>query len=261
MNFSYGFQVMNTKNEEKTKALHIVVVEDYWILNEQLVLHLQDEGYEVKGVDCGAALDDILAHEHVDLLVLDLNLPSEDGYSIAQRMRLNFPHIGIIMLSVRNYSVDKAEGYRRGADIYLTKPACPEELSAAVERLAQRLVVEKPKNSEKNKDFEEESKKIVWKLNKYEWQLISPEGKTLDLSAREYELVSILIDAKGTTVSKQEIVKQLFGSITLSGQGRLDVLLTRLRKKCRTELGEEIPIQTAHSTGYNFGAPAKILES
>ena len=65
----------------------------------------------------------------------------------------------------------------------------------------------------------------------------------------------------GQTVSKQEIVKQLFGSITLSGQGRLDVLLTRLRKKCRTELGEEIPIQTAHSTGYNFGAPAKILES
>lgn len=246
--------------DETSKILHIVVVEDYLILNEQLVFHLQEEGYEVRGVDCGAALDEILAREHVDLLVLDLNLPDEDGHSIAERVRRDFPHIGIIMLSVRNHSMDKVEGYRRGADIYLTKPACPEELSAAVERLAQRLFHPPAKIVQEDNDNQLKVVKSTWYLKKYEWQLISPTGKILELSAREYELLTILIRAKGETVSKQEIVKQLFGSMTLSGQGRLDVLLTRLRKKSRSEIEEELPIQTAHTTGYNFGAPAKIVE-
>lgn len=246
--------------DETSKILHIVVVEDYLILNEQLVFHLQEEGYEVQGVDCGAALDEILAREPVDLLVLDLNLPDEDGHSIAERVRRDFPHIGIIMLSVRNHSVDKVEGYRRGADIYLTKPACPEELSAAVERLAQRLFHPPTKTVQEDNDNQLKIIKSTWYLKKYEWQLISPTGKILELSAREYELLTILIRAKGETVSKQEIVRQLFGNMTLSGQGRLDVLLTRLRKKSRSEIEEELPIQTAHTAGYNFGAPAKIVE-
>lgn len=252
---------MKILENETSKNLHIVVVEDYLILNEQLVFHLQEEGYEVQGVDCGAALDKILEKEPVDLLVLDLNLPDEDGHSIAERVRRDFPNIGIIMLSVRNYSVDKVEGYRRGADIYLTKPACPEELSAAVERLSQRLFPSLPKNVKEDKVEQLKTVKPMWYLKKYEWQLISPTKKVLELSAREYELLTILIQAKGETVSKQEIVKQLFGNnMTLSGQGRLDVLLTRLRKKSRTEIGEELPIQTAHAAGYNFGAPAKIVE-
>ncbi|MEI7514582.1 MAG: response regulator transcription factor [Betaproteobacteria bacterium] len=116
----------------------VIVVEDNLGVLEALVDHLQSEGFSVRGVETGQALDAALAQRPADALVLDLNLPFEDGISIAKRVRQSLPGIGILILSARVQPRDRADGYASGADVYLPKPASPHELTQALRTLCSR---------------------------------------------------------------------------------------------------------------------------
>ena len=120
--------------------MKIIVVEDHEALREVTVAALQDMGHKVRGVDRAEALDEELPAFRPHLLILDLNLPGEDGVSLARRVRKAHPEIGIIMVTVRNQLGDKLTGYDSGADLYLTKPTSIEELAAAIQALSRRLV-------------------------------------------------------------------------------------------------------------------------
>lgn len=104
-----------------------------------LLFHAAFMGHHAVGVDCAEALDDEIGAFPVDLLVIDLNLPGEDGISLARRLRAAQPGIGIIMVTSRNQISEKLSGYESGADLYLTKPTSVEELGAAVQALARRM--------------------------------------------------------------------------------------------------------------------------
>ncbi|MEI6618710.1 MAG: response regulator [Betaproteobacteria bacterium] len=114
----------------------IVIVEDNLAVQEALCDHLREQGFEVRGVDSGAALDAALAQSSAHALVLDLNLPGEDGHSIAQRMRARFPRIGILMLSA---ALAGAGGRARQpqVDVYLRKPAQAQALTDALRALCE----------------------------------------------------------------------------------------------------------------------------
>ncbi|WP_295436479.1 response regulator [uncultured Thiodictyon sp.] len=122
-----------------TCRLSVIVIEDHDDLRAVTVAALRELGHSARGLPDGEALDAELRAARTDLLVLDLNLPGEDGISLARRARGVQPDIGIIIVTVREQLSDKIAGYDSGADIYLTKPTSIEELGAAIAALARRL--------------------------------------------------------------------------------------------------------------------------
>ncbi len=121
--------------------MNIIVIEDHDALREVTIAALQDMGHVVQGGDCAEALPELLQNFQADIMVLDLNLPGEDGISLAQRLRKSHPEIGIIMVTARIELSDKLRGYESGADIYLTKPTSVEELGAAIQALSRRIAI------------------------------------------------------------------------------------------------------------------------
>ncbi len=120
-------------------APHIVLVDDEEDLRDPLVDYLREEGLQVSGVDGGAALDQLMAERPVALAVLDVNMPGEDGFSIARRLRATDPHLGIVMLTSKRDLIDRIVGLEIGADDYLTKPIEPRELLARLRAMLRRL--------------------------------------------------------------------------------------------------------------------------
>lgn len=227
-----------------TPPLNIVVVEDYQILREQLVLHLQAEGHVVYGVDCGEDLDQLLMNIALDILVLDLNLPLEDGNSIAQRVRKAFPHIGIIMHTVRVRTSDKLEGYDSGADIYITKPASMKEINAAIVSLARRLARAVPSS---------------FQLDLKGYRLIAPNGESVSLTASE------LLTLKQLAIAPNGLLEydMLLSSVQLShpewDNQNLEVHFSRLRKKLAPIVGSNPSIKALRGQGYQLCLPLQIL--
>ena len=126
------------------KPLHIVVVENNHDLRETTVKALHALGHAVRGAAGASTLDLALASAGADLLILDVNLPGEDGLSIARRIRQSHPLIGIMMVTARSRQEDKLAGYDAGADLYLTKPVSIGELASAVQAIARRLGTSAP---------------------------------------------------------------------------------------------------------------------
>ena len=115
---------------------HVIIVEDNEALREAMAEHLMDEGYLVRAVADGATLDQALHEAMADVLILDINLPIEDGYTISKRIRASFPAIGIMILSARVQTRD-TQSQGQAADMQLAKPLAPQVLSEAIRHLCQ----------------------------------------------------------------------------------------------------------------------------
>jgi len=120
--------------------MRVVVVEDHLDLRQVFVDALIKEGMDAVAVSCAEELDECMSEGHVQLLVLDVNLPGESGFDIAKRMRAVDSNINIIMLSARTSEADRIRGYESGADFYFCKPVSPAELSAAVKAVKRRVL-------------------------------------------------------------------------------------------------------------------------
>ena len=120
--------------------MNILVIEDHEALREVTLSALGEMGHKARGISSAEALPAELESCVPHILILDLNLPGEDGISLAGRLRRMRPEIGIIMVTARNELTDKISGYESGADIYLTKPTSLEELAAAVNALSRRII-------------------------------------------------------------------------------------------------------------------------
>ena len=222
--------------------LQIIVVEDYTSLREQLVLHLQMDGHIVQGADSGMELDELLEHSLApDILILDLNLPVEDGNSISARMRQAFPDIGIIMHTVRVSTSEKVAGYSNGADMYVSKPASAAEISAAVFCLARRLY---------------RMNVSTWELDAKRQLLISPCNQTISLLTTEVLTLNQL--ASNCLVESEKLLDLLKSIYPEWNKINLEVHLSRLRKKITPFAGDVPIIKTVRGIGYKLCLPLKI---
>lgn len=122
--------------------LNIIIVEDHDSLRIVTANMLRQHNHVVRELACAEELDDIAGGESADIFIIDLNLPDEDGISLARRIRKASPTVGIIMVTARSQLEDKVIGYENGADIYLVKPVSPEELLATISALSRRLQTE-----------------------------------------------------------------------------------------------------------------------
>lgn len=227
----------------------VAIVEDDPDLRDSIVEYLRADGYPVWGSVSAEAFYKRLALEGADVVVLDIGLPGEDGLSICQYLREHDRRIGIVFVTARGLRDDRLTGLEAGADAYLVKPVDMEELGLLLKRFGQRIAAVSEAAP---------APAGTWRLGHHIWILSAPDGNVLKLTAREHQLLSLLIEAQGEIVAKRHLSEALFGSHVRLGEDRLEVMLSRLRKKGADALGQPLPIRTAHAEGYAFGAPASI---
>ena len=225
-------------------SLNIVVVEDHDDLREATVAALGRMGHKVRGVDCAEAMDDELGAYRADLLVVDLNLPGEDGISLTRRIREADPDIGIIIVSARHQVHDKIIGYSSGADLYLTKPTTLEELGAAIRALSRRLHPPVTTASQLT-------------IDPVTLQLHGPHG-TVDISDFECTLLSAFAGAIEHRLAFTQIIEFTGKSADEFSKGAFEVQIVRLRKKLE-QVGATTPtIKAIRGTGYQFCVPVSV---
>lgn len=234
----------------------IAVVEDEQALRADLVEYLSVCGHDVAGCEDGRALDAVMAGRAVDIIVLDVNLPGEDGFSIAQRVREK-SEVGIIMLTARNMNVDRVVGLELGADVYLVKPVELRELEAQIRTLARRLKLA-PAAQPLPAAPAAQPARGAWVYDQLTWSLTAPEGQAIKLTGNERIFVSLLVVKPGEPVSRPDIFRALGKRVWDSGDRSVDSMVRRLRAKAEEELGRPLPIEAVHGVGYAFAAPVVL---
>ncbi len=217
--------------------LNIIVVEDHDELREVTVEALGNLGHVVCGVDSAEALDDELGAFRADILILDLNLPGEDGLSLARRIREALPEVGIIMVTARQQVRDKIEGYGSGADIYLTKPTSVEELDAAIQALSRRIRPAPVSGG--------------LRLNPATLQLSGPRS-TIDVSDQECSLLIAFSKARDHRLENWQIMELSGKPFEEFSKSALEVQIVRLRKKLENAGVTPPTIKAIRGTGYQL---------
>lgn len=222
----------------------VIIVEDEADLRLTICSFLEMSGIAVRGVADGAGLDQAWNKCPGDILVLDVNLPGESGFRIAERMR-SVSAVGIIMMTARAETGDRIHGLGAGADAYLVKPVEPSELLAAIQSLFRRLRMASP---------ELVPAAATWSLDRSTWALIAPTGAAVDLTATEFTILDILLSARGGHISAEDILQRLNKSMTEGCRRSLDAALSRLRRKVEGATGLPLPIKSVRTVGYAFTA-------
>lgn len=222
-------------------GLNIVVVEDHDSLRAVTVDMLRQHGHRVVGLACAEDIDDAAGGALADIFLIDLNLPGEDGISLARRIRRAQPDVGVIMVTARDQSHDKTLGYESGADIYVSKPAAPAELLAAVNALARRLKPElAPSAASLSLD--------VLKLD-----LHGPAAE-ISVTQAESAILMALARAPGQRLEYWQIAEVLGQAPEALSKSSLDVKIHRLRKKIVQAGGGEAAIKAIRLHGYQLCA-------
>jgi len=229
--------------------LNIIVVEDHDDLRDSLVELLQDKGHHTIGLSCAEDMDDKVGKVSIDLLIVDLNLPGEDGYSLTRRFRAAQPKAGIIMVTARHKLADKVQGYESGADIYLPKPVDPEELLAAVNAVARKLP------SQQGQTANEAHAALT--LHALAMKLEGPLGVE-KLNDNEVVIVSALARAPGQRLEAWQLLQTLGQSMDDSSKSSLEVRIVRLRKKMVQVGAEKGCISNVRNVGYQLCTPVAI---
>jgi DNA-binding response OmpR family regulator len=229
----------------RNSGLRIAIVEDHDDLRELFVDFLTEQGHEVYGCGCADDLGECMAVETVDLLILDLNLPGEDGYSIAQRLRAAHHDMHILMLTARTTTADRIKGYVNGADNYLTKPVAPSELAIVVESVLRRVVSAR-------------QSMLDVSVNTGNLQLRGPAG-TLTLTPPEVLLLKNLAEAPGCKLSYWRLQELLQIEPTESGKAALEVRISRLKKKMHEVGAAEPAIKSLWKEGYQLCLPVEMV--
>jgi len=201
----------------------VAVVEDDSDLLDTMLEYLKMQGYPVWGARSAEDFYRRFVADVVDVVVLDIGLPGEDGISVASHLR-NMPNLTVIIVSARDALDDRLAGLKAGADRYLVKPVDLAELVANIKAMGRRLA-HPAAESVTEQVQEEKTKAGLWRLAKQGWRLTGPDGKTVDLTAREFLLLKRLFEANGETVSRKEVADKIIGPRVYNSGERLDVML------------------------------------
>ena len=218
----------------------LAIVEDNQTLASELDLVFTQANWVVYLADCGEGLDFIMRHQDIKLIILDLNLPGEDGIQILKRIKAAYPSIGVIILTARITSSNKIEGYESGADIYITKPARAKELIFAANNLLQRLVTDHEKTTN------------CHILDTKSFQLITKLGTPIKLTWSECNILRILAIAPSHQIETEKLKSDL-GDPEITKE-KIEVTISRLRSKLKNhhELSSSETIKAIWGKGYQL---------
>jgi two-component system, OmpR family, response regulator len=230
-------------------SAHILVVDDEPEIAELLRRYLSAQGYSVSTAPNGTAMRQRLAEADVDLVLLDLGLPGEDGLALMRSLR-EHSSVPVIVVTGRGEPVDRIIGLEIGADDYITKPFDVRELAARVRSVLRRTIerVDKPGAGTPPDAF----RFAGWTLHLDARRLESPQGKTVELTTGEFELLAALVKAHGRVLSRDELLAETRNREAGPFDRTIDVQIGRLRRKIETDPQHPEMIKSVRGAGYVF---------
>lgn len=225
----------------------VLVLEDEDNIRSFVVLNLNRAGYDTLEATTGEeALEILKEHPETRIALLDVNLPSIDGFEVCRRIRATNSKMGIIMLTARTLEMDKVTGLMTGADDYVTKPFSPAELTARVDALYRRSGGE-----EKQMDSGEIAQP-PFLLNTRN-RTLEKNGKRIKLTQVEYSVIKLFMDNPGKALSRDEILESVWGRDYYGEVKIVDVNIRRLRLKVEDDPTNPTYITTVWGYGYKWG--------
>jgi two-component system, OmpR family, response regulator len=230
-----------------TQSPHVLLVEDDREIRKLVSNFLRANDIRVATATDGREMDRVLKENRIDLIVLDIMLPGEDGISICRRLRAG-SKLPIIMLSARGEELDRILGLEFGADDYLAKPFNPRELLARVRAVLRR--------SSTNTVESERSRSVLsfcgWRLDPNIRQLHDPDGARVALTGAEFELLLVFCERPRRVLSRDQLIDLTQGRSAAPFERSIDVLVSRLRQKIEGDPKDPKLIQTIRAGGYMF---------
>lgn len=224
----------------------ILLVDDEPLITDSLSYSLQREGFEVETVADGLSAIDAVEKLKPDLVVLDLMLPDISGFEVCRRLRTT-TSIPVIMLTARGEEIDRVLGLEVGADDYLAKPFSFRELLARIQATLRRVALDRQTSKIQPMSLSQ--------LNLDPTARRVFKGETeLQLSAREFELLAILMKNAGRAMSRDDLLKLVWGEEWVGDSRTLDVHIRWLRLKIEDDPASPKYIQTVRGYGYRFAS-------
>jgi DNA-binding response OmpR family regulator len=224
---------------------HILVVDDDAAIRDLINEYLTENDFKVSVAETGADMDRVLSVEVVDLVILDLKLPDEDGLAIARRLResLDLP---IIILTGRKEEVDRVMGLELGADDYVTKPFSQRELLARIKAVLRRT---EGKRASRRGESVRAFRFKGWELNTGTRKPKAADGRNVELTNSEYALLVAFLKAPGRILTRDQLLEssRLHDDIY---DRSIDVQILRLRRKVEESPNQPTLIRTERGAGY-----------
>jgi two-component system, OmpR family, response regulator len=236
-----------------TEAPHILVVDDDRDIRTLLSDYLQKNGYRVTAVAEGKGMRRALDQTHVDLIVLDLMLPGEDGLKLCRDLRTT-SQIPVLMLTALGEEIDRVLGLEVGADDYLPKPFSPRELVGRIKAILRRTA-----HMPRDPDLRQASGYTFgdWQLDNTTRTLTHSDGTQTALSGAEFRLLSVLLSHATRVLSRAQLMELVRGRELDPFDRSIDVRISRLRQTLRDDARAPRIIKTIYGEGYVIGVPVE----
>ena len=243
-----GFNAAGTSGIRSavTGTPHILLVEDDREISQLVARYLRGNDLRVSLAGDGREMDRLLADARIDLIVLDLMLPGEDGLSICRRLRAQ-SGVPILMLTAKGEEIDRIVGLEIGADDYLAKPFNPRELLARI-----RAVLRRGAGTEREEDGARRLAFAGFVLDPDLRQLLNPDGAQVALTAAEFDLLHAMGLRPGRVLSRDQLLDLTQGRAPGPFERSIDVLISRIRQKIERDPRNPEMIKTIRSGGYVF---------
>ena len=230
-------------------ANHLLIVEDDELVQSLLAAYMKGEGYKVSYAGTGKEMMATLNAENIDLILLDLGLPDEDGLTLTRQIRAR-SSIPIIVITQRQSREDRLAALELGADDYLTKPFDPEELVLRVHNILDRA---------KDGGGGRRQSNVIecggWKIDAGARSVTGPIGQDITLTNAEFNLLAALAKAPNRVLSRDYLLDAVSRSDDAPSDRLIDVLISRVRKTIEDEPKNPKIIITVAGSGYKFSEP------
>lgn len=227
----------------------ILIVEDDKHINDILVMTFQKEGYKVLSALDGVKGLELALNSNPDIILLDVMLPGLDGFEVLKKLREKSQQIPVIMLTARDDEVDTVLGLELGADDYITKPYSNRELTARVKANLRRSSYEAPIAAPVHEPSTVRSGELSINTERYE---VTKNGKILDITLREFELLKFLAMQPDKIFSREQLLENVWGYEYYGDVRTVDVTVRRLREKIEDDPSMPKYIITKRGVGYYF---------
>jgi two-component system, OmpR family, response regulator len=238
---------------------HVLIVDDDREIRELLAAYLEKNGMRATAVASGRQMRAVLADTPVDLVVLDLMLPGEDGLSLCREIRSGAQrNLPILMLTARGDESDRILGLEMGADDYLVKPFAARELLARINSILRRARMLPP-----NLQVTEAATVLAfgdWRLDTTARHLLDADDTVVALSGAEYRLLRVFLDHPQRVLNRDQLLNLTQGRDADQFDRSIDLLISRLRQRLRDDAREPRYIKTLRSEGYLFSATVEVRE-
>lgn len=237
---------------------NILVVDDDHDIRELVVDYLQKSGYRATGASNGKAMRAYMSSNQVDLVVLDIMMPGDDGLTLCRQLRNDRQNVPVLMLTARGDDADRILGLEMGADDYLVKPFVARELLARIKAILRRYRALPP-----NLQITETGRLIAfgdWQLDTAARHLIDNNGLAVALSGAEYRLLRVFVDHPQRVLSRDQLLSLTQGRDAELFERSIDLLVSRLRQRLNDDAREPAYIKTVRSEGYVLAMAVEIRE-